>query len=759
MTGSLHLSVYSRDEFVLQGHLDISKSSLGQHWSSLPFCPSRSANEVERYFTFSGTPGVVFTVEVSQDQEVELDVSKPFEINQWNHIEVFQFIPPEDISKTQLDVTVISDSDVPAYLKVSRDCKDVKDNIRLVDYKGESIRLSFAKKGRITLSRVSIPPLTDSTSPWFIGIALNNATGAIDSDASKTGKLTLTRSFDYSYSGPMLFICFLPFFGGLVAAFWALCCFKEPYATPHPSSNTEPITVTCEEVWKAMWEIICKYWFGGGPKTYSYITCIVGCVLMVGAFQFVFADWYLMIQEGDRDHCYYNDFCYRVSNHDIPFNLMISNLAYILHAFILAVSVWYMEAELLARCKHLAQTHPSPLANNYERLPNHVLTCSNIAPHLSTMTVPTHELNEENYAEAHKRKFSFSIGYAFAWALLFEGLFSMLYHLCPSKMTFQFDAAFMFVISGLIATLIYNGIKFKECQADGKTRGRVGATNFFLGFIVPLYFLNYLGSLNHSEEGLVPTAAWATPLAIWCFMVVNWVGLKLYFEDWHPKNWSSLCIKESKCKFVCFIIGLILAILTLVVLTIFDSLPQALLLTCILESLVVISGKVYWKVCCCCCCCCCCNCDYDCDCDCDRDCDCSIQNVKRFFAVLYVLITAGFAISALVMFFAFPTTDKADTPEKSRNKNHKCVVVEGFFDYHDLWHILSSFALLMGAPLVMYISNEPPTERERSERSTTYGTNSIQQQNSGVENSAYGNDVDNTDEDTLQKYFKNGYPV
>ena len=78
--------------------------------------------------------------------EIEINKQENFEINQWNPVNVFQFIPPQDISKTQLDVTVTSDSDVPAYLKVSRDCKDVKENIRLIDYKGESIRLSFAKK-------------------------------------------------------------------------------------------------------------------------------------------------------------------------------------------------------------------------------------------------------------------------------------------------------------------------------------------------------------------------------------------------------------------------------------------------------------------------------------------------------------------------------------------------------------------------------------------------------------------------------------
>ena len=120
-------------------------------------------------------PEWVFAVEASQNNGISLNDPKEFEINERN-TSVFQFIPPKDISKTQLDITVTSDSDVPAYLKVSRNCLDVKDNIRLVDYRGESIRLTFAKKGRITLSKASIPSLADSAS-WYIGISLNNTTG------------------------------------------------------------------------------------------------------------------------------------------------------------------------------------------------------------------------------------------------------------------------------------------------------------------------------------------------------------------------------------------------------------------------------------------------------------------------------------------------------------------------------------------------------------------------------------------------------
>ena len=32
-----------------------------------------------------------------------------------------------------------------------------------------------------------------------------------------------------------------------------------------------------------------------------------------------------------------------------------------------------------------------------------------------------------------------------------------------------------------------------------------------------------------------------------------------------------------------------------------------------------------------------------------------------------------------------------------------------FYDYHDLWHILSSFALLMGVHIVIFASYDPDT--------------------------------------------------
>ena len=581
---------------------------------------------------------------------------RPFDLGPYESIKVFQFIPTEDISDMQLDVTVTSESDdVPAYLKVSRDCKDVNENIDVVDYKGKSIRLSFAKKGRITLSRVSIPPLTDSTSSWFIGIAIKNATGETSAEATKSVTLTLKRSFDYSYFLPIFLLVVLSVGCGALLACCGVCCFQiassgtegnvrandgsttmqlgaVPDASPREMTSmqpdeTTPLTQTSQR--RLMEEIqeVVSNWFKRGPKTYSYITGIVGFVLMIGAGQFVFANWHLMIQEGDKDTCYYNDFCYRVSKYDdIPFNLMISNLAYMIHGLILAISVMYMEAKLYSR-----QIDP-----------------------------PKH---------------AFSMGYAFAWALFFEGCFSLVYHLCPSKLTFQFDTGFMFVIAGLIVVLLYNGIEMKENSGE---RGFVDAANFFLYFLVPLYIFNYFGTLSHSETELVNAPAFFTFVVIWWILITFWTGWKL-FPDF---SCSISYIEENPCKFIFVVVGFVLPFISCGYFS--SNIPIAFLFTCILEGIIAIIGTLW----------------------------CNRKKIKWAkskcaicFQVAYIALMAILWCVAGRIFFKKATTDKTFTPEKSRDYNQDCIILN-FFDYHDLWHILSSHALLMSAYFVMFASHK-----------------------------------------------------
>ena len=187
---------------------------------------------------------------------------------------------------------------------------------------------------------------------------------------------------------------------------------------------------------------------------------------------------------------------------------------------ILVINVWCMESELLARCRKPANRGRRSTVK-YQTLPRQ---SQNQQP------------EQTEQPEARKEKFTFTIGYAFGWALTFEGLFSALYHLCPSKLTFQFDTAFMFIIASLIVVLLYNGI---DRQASGSrnltAKNQVAATNLFLYFMVPLLIFNYLGTIYHSEAGLIRSiyVPFLVFLALWVACMAWWAGYKLFPESVH----------------------------------------------------------------------------------------------------------------------------------------------------------------------------------------------------------------------------------
>ena len=689
----MHVSLYQRCDSSLLGHADLSKPT--PVWNTLSICPTTLTNSEttgEKLLSVVGNDnGLSFTVQIAEGAS-EIALDQPHTVNvQGDEVSVFQFISPQGISDKQLDITATSQSNVAAYLKVSQNCKEVDVQKDLKSNKKESLRLSFATKGRITLSSVSIPPLTDSVSKWFIVIGLKNLSGDVKRSESKSVTLKLTRSFDYSYTTPIFVLLFVSFVVGILVSIVAYYLFEKSLTQVKPGRGV--CNLNLRITYRDLLEVIIDHWFSFGPKTYSYITGIVGNVLMVGAFQFVFANWYTMIQEGDRDNCYYNDFCYRVASHDIPFNLMISNLTYIVHGLILVVWVLILETKVNLRCKSRAANVQG------SRLPEHILSCPETNIHHLEGGIPKPEnpmeteerKKEENifFAKAMKKRYCFSIGYAFSWGLVFEGLFSTLYHFCPSRFTFQFDSAFMFIIAGLTVLLLYNGIEQNRCPSSGNAKHPVGASNFFLFFIVPLFTFNYFGVLFNSDSGLnkVMQGFFFAFLIIWWLVMDFWAFRKL---DIHKKIRGDDC--KDKCDAFLFLLGGLIVPCGIFMLYLFSDLAQVFLFACIACSVVAILAKARpWKKLC--------KCECKCVCDCD-------YSVKAILQGLFIFLTIFILLAAFAVFKALPTTNKTSSPENSRDQNEECVIF-GFFDWHDLWHFLSSFALLMGAFAVMFISFEP----------------------------------------------------
>ena len=621
--GFLHVSLYQKGKSSLLGHVEVSEPT--PVWNTLSICPTGltiNKTTEERLLSVMGNDnGLSFTVQIAEGA-TEIALDEPHTVNvHGDKVSMFQFIPPQGISSKQLDITATSESKVAAYLKVSQNCKevDLQEDLESIDYKKESLRLSFATKGRITLSRASIPPLTDSVSRWFIGIGLKNLSGDVKLSESKHVTLKLTRSYDYNYATPICVLVFVSFLVGILVSYIACFLFEESLTQAKPGEGDQfnnNADLKC--LVYAMWEVIIYHWFS-------------------------------------FDNCFYNDFCYRVKSDDFPFNSMISNLTFVVHGLILAFWVLKLEAKVKVRCK---------------------------------------SGRDAGEAAAIKERYCFSIGYAYSWAFVFQGLFSALYHLCPSRFTFQFDSAFMFIIAGLTVVLLYNGIEQNRSPSSGNVKYPVGASNFFLFFIVPLYIFNYLGVLFNSDSGLnkVIEGFFFVLLIVWWLGMVFWAYFKL---DIRQKIRVGDC--EDILNAFLFTLGGLLAPIGIFMSYWRSDLAQVFLLVCIVISVFAILAKAkLWKKLSKCKC----KCSH-----CDHNSKCGCPD-KDTFKVIFIFVTVIIWVAAVYVFTYLPTTNRTSTPENSRDGNEECFIL-GFFDWHDLWHLLSSFALLMGAFVVIFISSEP----------------------------------------------------
>ena len=69
------------------------------------------------------------------------------------------------------------------------------------------------------------------------------------------------------------------------------------------------------------------------------------------------------------------------------------------------------------------------------------------------------------------------------------------------------------------------------------------------------------------------------------------------------------------------------------------------------------------------------------------------------------LIINQIVLVAAIIFFTIPVNDKYLSPNESRELNQPCVLFN-YWDYHDIWHILSATGLFMFMLISLYIDND-----------------------------------------------------
>lgn len=669
-------------------------------------CPRLDSGKTTEHdidFLFFGAPANdLFAVEVELDNSVlPSGETAEFSVRSDGVARVRAFNIQEEQLFSLIQITVSSEeSEMECLLVVSRSCSaeqspGLSENNAGVE--NQTIQLTFTESGRITLSQYSRPKIT--TGRWYIGLRSKN----VDKESAfeKTVKVTVAQGYKYDTIGKALpagYMCLIAIFGGIAigvfAHFFLNSDFDECSVPFHLENSDEisrarapsrgivdfvpkPIPRKTFPIKKWL-EVICITWFCKGIKTYSYLTGVLAISFMVGSAQFVIARWSSMIKGGNRDLCYYNELCYRpIAIADMPSNFMLSNVPYVIHGIFLALSFSFREAITL-------QVNESK--KKYVLSPDNKLF----------------------------RPYDYSVAYALAWALVFEGLFSAMYHLCPSRLTFQFDSAFMFIISGLVVVALFNCRVNSEALMDAEEKEKkhpsnttVQAPKYFLFFVAPLLVFNYMGSVRDTD-GLtsffevtywIALVIWLIAMYIWTFQKVG-VPCKWKYSAANEDCWSL----EAAVKWTWIIIFPLC--LLIIGFKQKNDWSQFFLFSCVAAVALTILGLT----------------SFDLVLSLKRqrsengDCCGGIKHYcnpiliwkaiwRNWHRVLFMIATFIFWVFAMYFFKMKSTTRKVAAPSFSRSLNAECVLWD-FFDYHDLWHMLSSFALLMSAYLLIYVTRK-----------------------------------------------------
>ena len=591
--------------------------------------------------------------------------------------------------------------------------------------------LSFTTYGKVTISKNSIPSLTDSNL-WFITVSPSTKTNfsALANVTAKRYRLSVAFTLPVSqslYVAPLVVVSFIVgvvfIFIDVVLLYVRSQEFRKDEATSEAMST---LTLIFKNLRLYFYNSVC--WFKRGTKTFPYLVLIFGITLFVPGLQTILETLSQRWETGELDLCYYNEKCYvAASSLDFPENSVLSNAAYVVHGILFVLLYSFVETSCRARghfevdCVALAcrVCHAKPNAFTEK-------TCD------------------------------YSLAYALGWTLIFQGLFSGIYHLCPTRRAVQFDQSFMFVLSILIVVAVLRGslkiIEYRSSSSKSssaatsptsplspqKLTKEMRSPKIFLFFLCPLVVFNYVGTLQNEKE--IPVyrkvmTPWAKSLFgfflfLWIAIVLGWAAFKLRFKDrviemfFPPLNCKgcSCCSSSAPTSANCgspaseaqapnvpspptrrekllFLLSLtaFLGYCLFIVNFVYSAFKKdddmakmfvGATLISALASVVaaeMLAAHFVWS---------------------QRS---TVQPFNRYvgsilFFYLLVAIAWGFAF----WFFKKENPSKKEIePWISRERNKDCIFGD-YFDGHEVWHICSSFGIFLMCIRVVHLSNPCP---------------------------------------------------
>tara|TARA_B100001093_G_C26759379_1_gene984959 strand:- start:3 stop:1241 length:1239 start_codon:yes stop_codon:yes gene_type:complete len=353
---------------------------------------------------------------------------------------------------------------------------------------------------------------------------------------------------------------------------------------------------------------------------YPKFLTLIGLFYILPSLQFVF------FQSQDNGiFCYYNYKCLHNLDFIPAFNAIISNALYILYGIIFLIVVKINDRYYNIEGTHLA-------------------------------------LKKTPY-----------LYYSLGISLIFEGICSATYHICPTKLNFQFDTTFMFIGGILMYITIYS--KRHEEPDPMKIYS-------FLCFLIFVNILPLAGLTTDFEQYF-----WGAVFIVLAYIMIN-VSVHIYYGQSYDfdidgikraiKNFKKLKKREIPKLALLVVINLftlgmyVWAVVTQLAFT--DWILGIIIVNMLIYFCYYLIQKLRYR-----------------------------EKISKIYWTWMAIDLAIFILS--LIFFAKTSSNIFLTPEESNHLNAPCVVLE-YFDYHDIWHILSATGLFIFMNIVFFLDRQ-----------------------------------------------------
>ena len=358
----------------------------------------------------------------------------------------------------------------------------------------------------------------------------------------------------------------------------------------------------------------------------SYLNYYWSILILIGIYYLTPSLQFILFQSSNNIECHYNYKCkHKVGNIE-AFNNVISNICYLVFGFIFIIIV------------KLKKTHNDGI---------------------SIMGV-------------HNEK---ALYYALSISLILEGISSSIYHICPSKLNFQFDTTFM-IIGLLLAFLtIYN------------KRHKYSIIKPFK-FYLMVFFVLTLNVLSlNTENNYIQLWFWGA-LFVFVSYVMIFGSIYIYYGKEYDLDIESFTTFISKIKSLKhkdkprFILLVILNTFVLgsCIFAAFvkPNFTEWILMTSFVNLAIYFTHYIALKI---------------------------INKETVFFKIwIAIIFDIALLVGALYFFINNPT-NIFESLEDSKKLNKECVLFN-YFDNHDIWHILSSMALFVFMNILLYLDDD-----------------------------------------------------